>query len=91
MRKIFTKTIDKVNNFRYNVNVIQKGDDKVNTVAERRKEAGLTQKQLANLLGLKRSSISKWENGASKPRAETLKKLADLLNCTVDELLKETG
>ena len=88
MRKIFTKTIDKVNNFRYNVNVIQKGDDKVNTVAERRKEAGLTQKQLANLLGLKRSSISKWENGASKPRAETLKKLADLLNCTVDELLK---
>ncbi len=91
MRKIFTKTIDKVNNFRYNVNVIQKGDDKVNTVAERRKEAGLTQKQLANLLGLKRSSISKWENGASKPRAETLKKLADLLNCTVDELLKEAG
>lgn len=63
----------------------------MNTVAERRKEAGLTQKQLANLLGLKRSSISKWENGASKPRAETLKKLADLLNCTVDELLKETG
>ena len=91
MRKIFTKAIDKVNNFRYNVNVIKKGDDKVNTVAERRKEAGLTQKQLANLLGLKRSSISKWENGASKPRAETLKKLADLLNCTVDELLKETG
>lgn len=91
MRKIFTKTIDKVNNFRYNVNVIQKGDDKVNTVAERRKEVGLTQKQLANLLGLKRSSISKWENGASKPRAETLKKLADLLNCTVDELLKEAG
>ena len=91
MRKIFTKAIDKVNNFRYNVNVIQKGDDKVNTVAERRKEAGLTQKQLANLLGLKRSSISKWENGASKPRAETLKKRADLLNCTVDELLKETG
>ena len=91
MRKIFTKTIDKVNNFRYNVNVIQKGDDKVNTVAERRKEAGLTQKQLANLLGLKRSSISKWENGASKHRAETLKKLADLLNCTVDELLKEAG
>ena len=91
MRKIFTKTIDKVNNFRYNVNVIQKGDDKVNTVAERRKEAGLTQKQLANLLGLKRSSISKWENGASKPRAETLKKLADLLNCTVDELLKEAS
>ena len=91
MRKIFTKTIDKVNNFRYNVNVIQKGGDKVNTLAERRKEAGLTQKQLANLLGLKHSSISKWENGASKPRADTLKKLADLLNCTVDELLKEAG
>lgn len=56
-----------------------------------RKTASLTQEQVAAYLGVGQSAVSMWESGASKPRAETLKKLADLLNCTVDELLKETG
>ena len=51
----------------------------------------LTQKNIAIALGLSVSTISKWESGISKPRADTLKKLADLLHCTVDELLKEAG
>ena len=72
----------------YNSVTIEKGGDKMNTVAERREEAGLTQKQLAHLLGITQGAVSQWESGISKPRADTLKKLADLLNCTVDELLK---
>ncbi len=53
-----------------------------------RNKKSLTQKNIANALGLSISTISKWESGISKPRADTLKKLADLLDCTVDELLK---
>ena len=63
----------------------------MNAVAERREEAGLTQKQLAHLLGITLGAVSQWESGISRPRADTLKKLADLLNCTVDELLKEAS
>lgn len=56
-----------------------------------RDKKSLTQKNIANVLGLSVSTISKWESGISKPRADTLKKLADLLHCTVDELLEEAG
>ncbi len=52
---------------------------------------GFTQKQIATELKVGQSAVSMWENGASKPRADTLKKLADLLHCTVDELLEEAG
>ncbi|MBS1413183.1 MAG: helix-turn-helix transcriptional regulator [Christensenellaceae bacterium] len=54
-----------------------------------RDKKSLTQKNIANVLGLSVSTISKWESGISKPRADTLKKLADLLNCTIDDLLKD--
>ena len=34
-------------------------------------------------------AISQWETGKSFPRAELLPKLADILGCTVDELLRK--
>ena len=54
-----------------------------------RMSAKLTQEKLANLLGVSRSTVAMWEIGESNPRVSTLKKLAMVLDCTVDELLQE--
>lgn len=47
----------------------------------------LTQQALADALGTQRSTVAMWETGQSKPRADTLIKLAAIFGCTVDELL----
>ena len=49
----------------------------------------LTQKQLAERLGVKRTTICMWETGNSSPSLEILKKIAQVLNCSIDELVKE--
>ena len=49
----------------------------------------LTQKQLADLLGLKRSTISMWEIGKSYPCSNKLNEIAILLHCTVNDLFDE--
>lgn len=54
-----------------------------------REQAGLTQKETADALGVDQSAVSLWENGKNYPRAAQLVKLAALYGCTVDELLKE--
>ena len=51
-----------------------------------RKEMGLTQEQLAERLGYTEKAISKWEQGASFPPADTLLMLADALNLGLDDL-----
>lgn len=57
-------------------------------IVNRRTRLGMTQLDIANLLGLERSTVAKWETGQSLPRAELLPKLADILGCSVDDLLK---
>ena len=57
------------------------------TLREARKALGLTQKALADKLNTTNSSICDWECDRSEPNLETLAKLADLLELTVDELL----
>lgn len=56
--------------------------------ASARKNAGLTQNEVAERLKIDQSAISLWETGRTKPRASLLIKLAGLYLCTVDELLK---
>lgn len=51
-----------------------------------RKKAGLTQKELAEKLGVDQSAVSFWETGKRAPRGGRLLRLADVLNCTIDEL-----
>lgn len=63
----------------------------MNAFKRARSELGYSQECMAKILNVSQQAISKWEKGNCKPRVSTLKKLADLLNCTVDELLKETG
>lgn len=57
-------------------------------ISEKRRSKNLTQQVLADMLGVKRSTVAMWETGTSLPRADLLPKLADVLGCTVDELLR---
>lgn len=59
-------------------------------IKKAREKAGLTQKALADKLGLVQSTIAMWETERSLPRADKLPALAKLFNCTVDDLLKQT-
>lgn len=49
----------------------------------------LTQDDIAQKIGVKRSTVSMWETGESLPRADKLPELAKILGCTVDELLRD--
>lgn len=64
------------------------GRDFASRLQELRKEAGLTQGELANLAGLDRSMISKIESGhRQNVSSRTLKRLAKALNTSIDALL----
>ena len=56
-----------------------------------RKDKNLTQKELAAKLNLDQSTISKYEKNIILPNVMVLKKLAQVLDCTIDDLLKDTG
>ena len=58
-----------------------------NFVCKLREEKGLTQKNIADLLGVTPAAVSKWENGSSKPRVEVLFALAKILDVRPEELL----
>ncbi len=58
-------------------------------IAALRRQNHLTQEQLAQLLGVSRQSISKYESGLAYPETEKLIRLSDLFGCTVDELLRD--
>ena len=52
-----------------------------------RKSKGFTQEELAIRLNVVRQTVSKWEKGFSVPDAETLQKLADVLEADIKQLL----
>ncbi len=52
-----------------------------------RKSKGFTQEELAIRLNIVRQTISKWEKGISVPDAETIQRLADVLEVDVKQLL----
>ena len=54
-----------------------------------RKQKGITQKELADLLHISYQAVSKWELGKSLPTVEMLYEISGLLNVTVDALLNE--
>lgn len=56
-------------------------------IAKKRKEKGLTQDELAKIVGCTQKDISRWEGFVCKPQIENFQKLATALNCSVDELL----
>lgn len=50
-------------------------------------EAGLTQPQLANKIGVSHASISYWENGVNTPNVADCWRLADVFHISIDELI----
>lgn len=56
-------------------------------IAHRRKELGMTQRQLAEILGVTNKAVSKWETGQGMPDIGTLPELSKVLGVTVDEIL----
>ena len=54
-----------------------------------REEKKMTQVEVADILGVKPATISKYEAGTLEPNIESLKKLSELFGVSVDELLKE--
>lgn len=56
-----------------------------------RENKGLSQEELANILGVRQSTVGMWENGTNKPRVKTLEKIADVLNITINDLMCESN
>lgn len=56
-------------------------------IARFRKANGMTQEDLANLMGVSSQAVSKWENDASCPDISLLPQLSKVLGITTDELL----
>ena len=52
-----------------------------------RKKKNLTQEQLAEILGVSRQSVSRWEMDVAFPETEKLIKLGKILDCSIDYLL----
>lgn len=48
---------------------------------------GMTQKMLANSLGVTENAVSNWVKGKREPSIATIEKLVSLLDCTADDLL----
>lgn len=54
---------------------------------ELRKSRGLTQEELAGILFVSRTAISKWESGRGYPSIDSLKEISNYYSITIDDLL----
>ena len=55
-------------------------------IKAKRRERELTQEELANILGVTKAAVSKWENGESYPDITMLPQIAQLFRITMDDL-----
>jgi DNA-binding XRE family transcriptional regulator len=69
-----------------------RGNDQL-TLAELRKRADLTQRRLADVLGVTVKTVSAWERGEHEPclTLAQIKILTMTLQCSLDELIGATG
>lgn len=58
-------------------------------IAMLRRRKNITQEQLAEILGVSRQSVSRWEMDQAFPETEKLIRLAGLFSCSIDYLLSE--
>ena len=56
-------------------------------IQAKRRAKGMTQEQLAQLVGVSSAAVSKWETASALPDVALLCPLARALDCTPDELL----
>ena len=55
-----------------------------------RKEKGLTQVQLAQMIHVDQTAISQWERGIAQPRLRNCLQLAQILECSIEDIFAET-
>lgn len=60
----------------------------MNKIRYYRARENFSQRKLASIVGVEKTTVSKWETGVSMPRADLLPKIAEALRCTIDELLE---
>lgn len=58
-------------------------------ISKLRKENNYTQEQLADILGVSRQAISKWESDLTYPETEKLIRISELFCCSLDYLIKD--
>ena len=54
-----------------------------------REKKNMTQSEIAEILGVKATTVSKYESGTLEPNIESIKKLSETFEITIDELLKD--
>ena len=58
------------------------------SIRELRLELGMSQERLAREVGVTQGAVWQWEHGISTPTVARLRKLAFVLNCSVEDLMK---
>jgi transcriptional regulator with XRE-family HTH domain len=63
---------------------------KINMIAELRKQAKRTQREVADALGITDTSVRRWEYGTAKPKLSFSQTLAlcKILNCSLEQLVE---
>lgn len=56
-------------------------------IARLRRKNGWSQEELADKMEVSRQAVSKWESGKTQPDLETLQKIAQVLEVSVEELI----
>jgi transcriptional regulator with XRE-family HTH domain len=59
----------------------------LNKIKKMRKKCGLTQKELADAIGVTQKDVSRWETGVYNPKVDKLLLIAEALSCDLKDLL----
>lgn len=60
-------------------------------IKEARKSMGMTQRELADLIGAKHNSVSDWENNKNKPDADTIERLCETLDLMPNDFFENSS
>ena len=63
------------------------GDNFNENLRDAREQKGLSQKEVAEKIGVAKSTYSLYESGNREPNVQTIKKISDVLNVSADKLL----
>lgn len=74
---------------RYSKLIIAEGYFMKPRLKQLRKEKGLYQKFVAEKIGVSFQSLSEWENGHVEPRYSDARKLAELYECSMEDLYEK--
>ncbi len=89
MEKCHGKFMVAASGGRYNRSVYKEnGMSFQKNLVQLRAREGMTQEELAEIMGVSRSTIAKWEGGSGIPRIDNVIRLSRLFQVTIDELLQ---